>query len=562
MNSRPGLSFAAALCLSWGCQSTVTGSGLICGEGTHEDDGECVPSSNDTAGTDTADTGESPPDPTDADGDGFSEAEGDCDDSDADIHPNGTDGLIADRDCDGVAAEGTLDLAEYTFIGESPDDYAGYWVSTAGDVDGDGLDDVLVGAYDDDDMGPSAGAGYLILGSSLDPHGSFDLSEADYKIVGEDAGDFAGFVVETAGDLDGDSLADILVGAYGVGDRGPITGAVYVILGSSIGAPGTIYLSDADYKIVGESEQDFAGYALSSAGDVDGDGLDDILVGASGQDAGGNFAGAAYVILASSLAEGAPTDLSQADYKFIGETKLDWAGYSVSGAGDVDGDGLADLLIGADGDDGGWMAHASYLILGSSLRSNSTMDLSEADYKFIGEDSYDYASQVSTAGDVDGDGLDDIVVGAAGYDHGGNDAGAAYVILASSLGARGTIDISTADYVLFGERSGDLAGSTVANAGDVDGDGLSDILVGALRHDSAYDLQGAAYVVLGRSLSKSREMDLANADYKLAGGSPDQYVGHSVSSAGDVDGDGLDDVVVGSYHGPNWSGAAYIVTTR
>ena len=182
--------------------------------------------------------------------------------------------------------------------------------------------------------------------------------------------------------------------------------------------------------------------------------------------------------------------------------------------------------------------------------------------KFIGESSYDYASQVSTAGDVDGDGLDDILIGAAGRDQNTVNSGAAYVILARSLDEKGVIDLSTADYVLTGELRGEQAGSTVSNAGDVDGDGLSDILVGALRHSGDYDSQGTAYIVLGRTLSTEREINLANADYKLTGASTDQYVGHSVSSAGDVDGDGRDDVVVGAYHGPSWSGAAYIVTTK
>ena len=476
---------------------------------------------------------------------------------DAAVNPSGSDGLIADRNCDGSAADGSLALAEYKFVGENPDDYAGYWVSSAGDVDGDGLDDVLVGAYDDD--GSSPGAVYLILGKSLGDRGTFDLSQADYKIVGEDAGDWAGFVV-ASGNLDGDGLDDILVGAYGVDDKGPLTGAAYVILGSSLGTSSTIELSQADYKFIGESEDDYAGYALSIAGDVDGDGLDDILIGASGQDAGGTNAGAGYLILASSLGTNSAIDLSQADYKFIGETEYDWAGYSISGAGDVDGDGLADVLIGADGDDGGIEAHASYVILGRSLGTSSTIDLSQADYKLIGENSYDYASQVSSAGDVDGDGLDDILVGAAGCDDGGSLSGAAYVILGRSLGTNSTIDLSQVDYKLIGENPGDYAGATVANAGDVDGDGLDDILVGALHYHGQYPNQGAVYVILGRSLGTNSTIDLSQANYKLTGDSAGEYAGVAVSSAGDVDGDGLDDVILGAYAGPDWNGAAYIVT--
>ena len=105
--------------------------------------------------------------------------------------------------------------------------------------------------------------------------------------------------------------------------------------------------------------------------------------------------------------------------------------------------------------------------------------------------------------------------------------------------------------LLCGEQ--DFAGSTIANAGDVDGDGLDDILIGALKYHTESPYQGAAYVVLGRSLGLNRDMDLSDADYILVGSERD-YAGVSVACAGDVDGDGLDDVVLGAYGGPDWNG--------
>ena len=125
---------------------------------------------------------------------------------------------------------------------------------------------------------------------------------------------------------------------------------------------------------------------------------------------------------------------------------------------------------------------------------------------------------------MDGDGLDDIIIGAAGHDDAGNLAGAAYIVRGSSLGADAVIDLSTADYKFTGENPGDYAGATVADAGDVDGDGLGDILVGALNYSATYTDQGAAYIVLGKSLGSNRNISLEQADQKLIGEFTEQFL--------------------------------------
>jgi hypothetical protein len=239
----------------------------------------------------------------DADCDG-SITEDDCDDDDATVgdesNDHDCDGVVTaddcddyyasfgdsafDADCDGAVAGMSFGDPEYVFTGEGSDDKA-WVVSDAGDVDGDGLGDILVGAPENDDQGIRAGKAYLILGRYLGPHGSeVRLSYATYSFVLEGNNREVGASVSSAGDVDGDGLDDILVGAPGIGgDVGG--GKAYLILGASLNSetfPHEIDISLADYTFVGEVHGDQAGYSVSSAGDVDGDGLADILVGAPG----------------------------------------------------------------------------------------------------------------------------------------------------------------------------------------------------------------------------------------------------------------------------------------
>jgi len=177
----------------------------------------------------------------------------------------------------------------------APYDGAGYSVSTAGDVDGDGLSDILVGAVYYDEGGSNAGKAYLVLGSSLSG-ASMNLSAADHAFIGEVDEDYAGCSVSTAGDVDGDGLSDVLVGADDNDDGGLNAGKAYLVLGSSLSGA-SMNLSAADHAFIGEDVGDATGVAVSTAGDVDGDGLSDVLVGADENDDGGSSAGKAYLLI-------------------------------------------------------------------------------------------------------------------------------------------------------------------------------------------------------------------------------------------------------------------------
>jgi len=377
--------------------------------------------------------------------------------------------------------------ADVKLIGEDGGDELGVFdVSGAGDVNDDGIDDVIVGTFGDDAGGVNAGAAYIFFGSELLPS-SIDASVADVKIIGEDAGDnFGSLTATAAGDVNNDGIDDVIVGAGGDDAGGGNAGAAYIIFGST-SLPAFIDASAADVKIIGEDANDYFGYSASAAGDVNNDGIDDVIVASRNEDAGGNAAGAAYIIFGSTSLP-ALLDASNANVKLIGEDANDNFGHNVSGAGDVNNDGFDDVIVGAYAEDaGGAAAGAAYVFFGSESLG-ATIDASVANVKLIGEDAGDgFGVSVAGDGDVNGDGIDDVIVGAYAEDAGGSRAGAAYIFFGSTA-LSSSIDASAAHVKLIGEDAGDYFGSFVGEGisigGDLNADGVSDILVGAYLDDA------------------------------------------------------------------------------
>ena len=457
--------------------------------------------------------------------------------------------------------------------GEAAGQFTG-WDQSSGDFNGDGHRDLIVGARG---LGGSGTGGAYVLFGSAAGFTSRDLaglaSPDGFVIRGEANSNFAGWSLSMAGDINRDGCDDIVISAPGVAPAGSFSGMIYVIFGKTTGFAdidlGALNPSDG-FTIAGSEASSFGGWDVDAGGDVNGDGFEDLLVTAYAADSNGTNAGTLWVVYGKAGGF-APIDLaspaSQYGFAVSGMQAYDNLGYSAAFAGDFNGDGKDDLVIGAVS---GNRAYVIYGAAGSALNNINVANLQPSQgFTLFGAANLDRTGgAVASAGDVNGDGYDDLIVGAYLEDSGGSGAGAAYVIFgrAGGVGNINLNSLSGADgFVIQGDAANDTAGRAVSSAGDVNGDGLADLLIGARRNDATGSDAGSAYVVYGKRGGFGR-IDLGSLSgtdgFIIRGVTGGDQAGTSVAAAGDINGDGFGDIMVGApYADPNGSssGTAYIV---
>jgi len=348
-------------------------------------------------------------------------------------------------------------------------------------------------------------------------------------VEGESTDSRFGHSVAGAGDVNGDGFADVLVGAFGGGYEK--SGEVLLYYGSRTGIPKL-----PSWRFTCTVAQAEFGHQVEGVGDVNGDRFDDFVVGSTyySEPMKKGPTGGAFLFLGGTNGPG-----SKPDWEMIGEEPGSKTGFAVAAAGDVNGDGFADVLVGAwnqTNRSGANLTQGRVSLFGGSANGLSRVPIWQPGGEKI-ESNYGYA--VHGIGDVNGDGFADVAVGSYGFEAEQLNAGRVYVYYGGPSGPS-----LVPDWTVTGVHAGQILGNALFEAGDVNGDGFDDLLVGA--NGTIHPEFGEGMVLVFHGGRGGLGLKAA---WTFEADRPRFYVGHSVATAGDVNGDGFADVVVSAFNG-------------
>lgn len=461
------------------------------------------------------------------------------------------------------------------YVGSSADVNLGNALGGGGDFNGDGIVDVIVGQYAADINGGNTGAAFVVFGGAAG--GSIDFSGFSsgylgFRILGSDFNSNLGFAVAFVGNFNGDSYADVIVSAHRQPYLGrPEAGAAFILFGhsgpfSDVHISGFSSATGTGWKLYGAAQNDYFGYSVAGIGDFNSDGLADVAIGAYKTDRTyGTDTGTVYVILGrvnigGDLDCSSFTTSNSNGFRINGAVPMEWLGYSVSGAGDINADGFQDLIIGAPNSNlGGSSAGAAYVVYG---KSSGFVDMemngfasSTLGFRIVGTTSYQLGFSVAGLGDVNGDGIADVVVGAPISSLNRFQGGTCYIIFGKSYTTGNLQDIlvwvlptNWQGYRITGEVANDKLGNAVTKIGDINGDGISDVLLGASESNrNGFFKAGVTYVIFG-GVRPAVDIDLSTTfpGYRLIGAGQNDVSGVALSGVGDFNQDGMRDFVIGA----------------
>ncbi len=420
----------------------------------------------------------------------------------------------------------------------------GWSVASIGDVNGDGNPDIAIGSIYGGVETTDGGRVDVVFGGKGGITGNQSLSESDITFFAPGSNSLLGTALARPADLNGDGLDDIIMSSPYL-DHGSnwSVGGVFIFFGSTTGLEGNISIDDADVKIIGDNSGQYLGIVISKAGDVNGDSIDDLIIGSARSEA--------FLIMGKSSGWQSLIMSSDADTIFQSSESSDYFGYSVSGGGDVNGDGFDDIIISAyRANCGVGTEGKTYLFMGSSAGFGEIVNAYCADGSWIGEIPNSLSGRkIFMGGDMNGDGLSDMIISCPFLNSGTNRTGKVYLILGMNHGFEANVSLKEADGSWVAENIGDYLGMSVSIMGDYNADGLDDLLISAPSYKIDGDTVGKVYLILGKGGHFDTNVSINETDASFIGYKNFEQFGCSVSGAGQFSSQGGDDIMIGASFG-------------